>query len=744
MFCRFIDTAEYVAEHLAKRLSNGYAVAAVTGLLPPDEREARIRELTADPERRPVLVATDCLSEGVNLQDSFQAVVHYDLAWNPTRHEQREGRVDRFGQRAPTVRAVTIYGTDNGIDGIVLNVLLRKHEQIRRALGISVPVPDRSDDVVQAILEGLLLRDDPGEQLAFEGVGLEKRSELHREWDSAAARERQSRTKYAQAGIQPAEVARELAEVRASLGTQAEVAGFTEEALRALHADVTSVPNGLRAGTAALPAGVSDALVTGHAEPLPFHRDLPVPPRESYLDRTDPNVAAIARYVLESALDPVAPVQHRPARRCGVMRTSAVQRRTTLLLVRFRMHLELPGRDGSRQVVAEDAQVLAYRGPATDAAWLPDSEVQALLAARPTGNVPPDQAIDFAEEAVAGLLELAAASGRRCRRPGPAAARRPHPGPRGRRPARPAADRRPRPETRRHSRRLRVPARPGGRRVMTSFTSLRIVGGLLPSSTARPGLRRRPADTRHQPADLRAGTRRVGTPAGIPLMAVPRRRLAGLPAPHQRRRCQMAAEARSARVTRERWLRILLRELGFHHLEADGGVELDGRSFPVSHRSGHVPVHLLGWGTDLDHKTPNVTARAPQSMVQELLNRDDSRLWAILSNGATLRLLRDSTALVGSAYVEFDLEAIFDGELFSDFVLLYLVCHETRFAAHDDGGPQSCYLEQWRGFAAEQGERALEQLRGGVEQAIAILGTGFISHQTTRNCAPGSIRAPRT
>ena len=170
-----------------------------------------------------MLVATDCLSEGVNLQEHFQAVVHYDLAWNPTRHEQREGRVDRFGQRARAVRAVTLYGTDNGIDGIVLDVLLRKHEQIRKALGISVPVPDRSDDVVQAILEGLLLRDAPGEQLAFEGIGLEKRTGLHREWDSAAARERQSRTKYAQAGIQPTEVARELAEMRASLGTPGEV-----------------------------------------------------------------------------------------------------------------------------------------------------------------------------------------------------------------------------------------------------------------------------------------------------------------------------------------------------------------------------------------------------------------------------------------------------------------------------------------------------------------------------------------
>ena len=191
---------------------------------------------------------------------------------------------------------------------------------------------------------------------------------------------------------------------------------------------------------------------------------------------------------------------------------------------------------------------------------------------------------------------------------------------------------------------------------------------------------------------------------------------------------QRAADARSARVTRERWLHILLRELGFRQIVAMGGLELEGKSFPVSHRFGHVPIHLLGWATDLDHKTPHVAARAPQSMVQELLNRDDDYLWAILSNGAVLRLLRDSTALVGSSYVEFDLEAIFDGELFSDFVLLYLICHESRFAVQGDGGPASCYLEQWRGFAAEQGERALDQLRDGVKQAISILGTGFLSH----------------
>jgi superfamily II DNA or RNA helicase len=407
IFCRFIDTAEYVAEHLARKLGDGYAVAAVTGTLPPEERVARIAELTKDEKKRPVLVATDCLSEGVNLQEHFQAVVHYDLAWNPTRHEQREGRVDRFGQRARTVRAVTIYGADNGIDGIVLDVLIRKHEQIRKALGISVPVPDRSDDVVEAILEGLLLREASSEQLTLD-LGLERREDLHKEWDSAAEKEKLSHTKYAQSGIQPAEVSQELEEMRASLGTGNDVRAFAEEALRALRADITPVADGFTATTGALPVGLQDALVAEHIEPLPFRIDLPIKPREAYLDRTDPNVGAIARYVLESALDSVSPAdgRDRPARRCGVMRTSGVSRRTTLLLVRYRFHLELPGRDGPKAAVAEDAQVLAYRGQPAAAEWLPPDEVAALLGAKPSGNVPPDQAHDFVERAVMSLDAL--------------------------------------------------------------------------------------------------------------------------------------------------------------------------------------------------------------------------------------------------------------------------------------------------------------------------------------------------
>ena len=176
-----------------------------------------------------------------------------------------------------------------------------------------------------------------------------------------------------------------------------------------------------------------------------------------------------------------------------------------------------------------------------------------------------------------------------------------------------------------------------------------------------------------------------------------------------------------------RFIRILLRELGFPQQMPE-----------------HIAFRAVGWDVSLDHRTPNREARAPHSVMQEQLNRDDTRLWGLLCNGTTLRLLRDSATLISPSYVEFDLRAIFDGELFSDFVLLYVACHESRFAVHGDGGPESCYLEQWRTASANQGERVLDQLRNGVEQAISILGTGFIAHPVNPQLRvrTGEERAP--
>lgn len=196
----------------------------------------------------------------------------------------------------------------------------------------------------------------------------------------------------------------------------------------------------------------------------------------------------------------------------------------------------------------------------------------------------------------------------------------------------------------------------------------------------------------------------------------------------------LPAADRATSLTRERWLLILLDQLGYGRVAARpaGGIQVNGKTFPVSHLWQAVPIHLLGARIDLDRRTPGVAGAAgasPQSMVQELLNHTEDHLWAILSNGRTLRLLRDSTSLVGSAYVEFDLEAIFDGDLFSDFLLLYTLCHESRMEVQDpEQGPSSCWLETWRDTALESGTRALDQLRDGVLEALQILGAGFLAH----------------
>ncbi len=122
-------------------------------------------------------------------------------------------------------------------------------------------------------------------------------------------------------------------------------------------------------------------------------------------------------------------------------------------------------------------------------------------------------------------------------------------------------------------------------------------------------------------------------------------------------------------------------------------------------------------------------------MVQEYLNREPDHLWAILTNGKSLRLLRDSTALVGQAYVDFNLQEIFDSEAFPDFVLLFAMCHESRLRRLplDEGGDGESavtnrWIERWRTDALASGTRALASLRGQVEKAIEALGTGYLAH----------------
>lgn len=405
VFCRFIPTAEYVAKVLRDALPKNVEVAAVTGTLPPEEREARVLQL-GEAEHR-VLVCTDCLSEGINLQEIFDAVVHYDLAWNPTRHEQREGRVDRYGQPSPKVRVLTYYGVDNHIDGLVLNVLLRKHKAIRNSLGISVPVPAKAEEVMEAIFEGLLLREDWGydatSQLTLFGDDFFKsqKGELDREWESAAEREKRSRTMFAQETIKADDVASELRAVQDAIGSGVDVASFVRDALTS-HGAVVSSRNGCYTlDISECPLALKESF--GVSNKLKVRFELPVRSGEIYMSRTHPFTEALASYVLETALDAREDVV---AARCGAIRTKAVQKRTTLLLVRFRYHIITQKDNIERPLLAEDCKLLAFEGSPQNAQWLPDRSAEDALSATPDANIAPEVARDFVGKVVEGFDHL--------------------------------------------------------------------------------------------------------------------------------------------------------------------------------------------------------------------------------------------------------------------------------------------------------------------------------------------------
>ena len=297
MFCRFIATAHYVARHLREKL-RGVTVDAVTGEMPPEEREERVAEIgTAEGAR--VLVATDCLSEGINLQEHFDAVVHYDLSWNPTRHEQREGRVDRFGQPSRTVRATLLYGVDNPVDGAVLRVILRKAAAIREELGVPVPVPDEGRSLTQALLKTVLLRRRGGAG-AVEGRQIEL-FESH--WEDTKEKAKKSRTVFAQRRIRPDEVLHEWHRSLAAVGGRDDVERFASRALARLGSGLEPLGRGYKVPTAPLPDEVRERLETEDiAGTVAIDFAYPPAPGCRPVQRSHPLVAVLADTLLGRTL----------------------------------------------------------------------------------------------------------------------------------------------------------------------------------------------------------------------------------------------------------------------------------------------------------------------------------------------------------------------------------------------------------------------------------------------------------
>jgi hypothetical protein len=178
-------------------------------------------------------------------------------------------------------------------------------------------------------------------------------------------------------------------------------------------------------------------------------------------------------------------------------------------------------------------------------------------------------------------------------------------------------------------------------------------------------------------------------------------------------------------LTLNKWLLPLWRTLEYGQLDPTRPFEIDGKEYAISHIRHHSPMHLVGFRQDLDKRveTPEGKKPSPHGLVQEFLNRSEAHLWGFVNNGLKLRVLRDNIRLTRQAFVEFDLQAMFDGKVYSDFSLLWRLCHWSR--VHADR-PEQCWLEKWSKAATEQGLRALDQLRGGVENAVEALGRGFL------------------
>lgn len=394
VFCQFISTAEYVAKAL-EGVFPGYEVCAVTGKLSHDERISSVQRLLLHKKR--ILVATNCLSEGINLQDGFDAVVHYDLAWNPTRHEQREGRVDRFGQHRRVVRCVMLYGADNPVDGFILNVIRRKAMSIRNELGVSVPVPTdekgTSEAMVRAVLLGARVTLAPQEQPALPGME-EYAGDFA--WRDATEEDKKRATTFAQLALKADDAIKEYDCASRFLGSEKLLRSFLHKACEKLGAPLVPLSDEedafclhLNRLPAPLARRLRDLHVTANDKSDEYRFSLRTAGSAfPCISRAHPLVSSIADFLAEQCLDSSSqtPLPPYMLPRCAVVRTSDVEQVTRVFHLRIRHILKSSLSGVERIQVVEELASLVSSGTAPLRFASPD-ESDAFAAMSPSSNV---------------------------------------------------------------------------------------------------------------------------------------------------------------------------------------------------------------------------------------------------------------------------------------------------------------------------------------------------------------------
>ena len=396
VFCRYIDTANYLGDVVGPALRKSFdkktfVAETLTSELPDEERRGKIRGMETFPQK--VLFATDCMSEGINLQEQFNAVVHYDLPWNPNRLEQREGRVDRLGQNAATVRTALLFGKDNPMDGVVLKVLLRKAREIYKATGITVPLSEDSSTITDALLNTVLLnaslRPDTELQLSLfdhDPVVLAQEARVKATYQRAEEREKMIHSIFAQRKIHTEEIEADLNSTDEAIGNPEHTRDFVMHALSRLGGKVQTLPTGYRIFLANLPAALRNELHPTE-EKLDVSFFSPVPPGLKYIGRNHPFVEQLCHTILHTAFG--GPNAAQIGRYAAVF-SNAVQKPVTLYLMRVRSRMQQ--KNGSLQQLAEEMLLWGFSGNAHDPEVLDMPTAHGLLLSTEISNhLPPDR-----------------------------------------------------------------------------------------------------------------------------------------------------------------------------------------------------------------------------------------------------------------------------------------------------------------------------------------------------------------
>lgn len=389
IFCRYIQTANYLGEIFKENLKGknykNLHIEVVTSELNDELRREKITEMN-NSERR-LLIATDCLSEGINLQEGFNALLHYDLPWNPNRLEQREGRIDRFGQQSEMVEVALLYGSNNPIDGVVLEVLLRKAREIRRSIGISVPFPENSASVMEAVTNAILLKpsviikNDIKQLSLFEAEEIEEeKKKVESAFNIAAEREKTSRSIFAQNAIKANEIESDLNEMDEAIGDVKTVEHFVVDSLRFMGVQVDAKKEGYKIHVINIPQRLKELLTDKNEIQISFKS--PTPSGYKYIGRNHPFTEHLSQHIINTALQQV----RNSAARAAVIRSADVKQKTVLFQLRVRNVIaEQPN---NKQIVAEEMWLWGYEGEVNQKHFIDkETAMNLLMNLQPTQNM---------------------------------------------------------------------------------------------------------------------------------------------------------------------------------------------------------------------------------------------------------------------------------------------------------------------------------------------------------------------